>query len=155
MSIPRVAIYIFGILRNHITMIHVHFPWRTHLLAIISFKTGVPSLLCSLSFLSKEEGFPRFLPSDHRAARRLMKGYQLSSARLTAHWWELKGFAVMSPRDNNRVDRIFCSPGRLWNSDEIGSAWAMWKSVTCHESILRASGHYDNHVAEVGGVTGR
>ena len=41
MSIPRVPIYIFGILRDHITMIHIHFLWRTHLLAQISFKTGV------------------------------------------------------------------------------------------------------------------
>ena len=41
MSIRRVPIYIFGILRDHITMIHIHFLWRTHLLTQISFKTGV------------------------------------------------------------------------------------------------------------------
>ena len=41
MSIPRVPIYIFCILRHHVTIIHVHFQWRTHLLTQVSLKTGV------------------------------------------------------------------------------------------------------------------
>ena len=42
MSIPRVPIYIFGILRHHVIMIHIHFLWS--LLIQISFKTSVALL---------------------------------------------------------------------------------------------------------------
>ena len=41
MPIPRVAIFVFGILMHHVNKIHTHILWRTLLLTEICFKTGV------------------------------------------------------------------------------------------------------------------
>ena len=42
MSIPRVPIYIFDIIRRHASMTNAHFLWRTHRLTQNDFKAGVP-----------------------------------------------------------------------------------------------------------------
>ena len=84
MSIPRVPIYIFCILRHHVTIIHVHFQWRTHLLTQVSLKTGVivscgdgaPLIkadliraidltLCSLSLSQEQQGVRADLHAGH------------------------------------------------------------------------------------------
>ena len=41
MSIPRVPIYIFVILRHHVSMMYARFLWRTHCLTSNDFKAGV------------------------------------------------------------------------------------------------------------------
>ena len=81
MPIPRVAIFVFGILMHHVNKMHTHILWRTLLLTEICFKTGVyifygkvkwGNLAGFATRIAMVEAVMKPLPSDARSYQKIL-----------------------------------------------------------------------------------